>query len=49
MDNFRGSSWPIKNNTTLKTNQNTICTEYVQIVYDIQLQNDYIQIVYGIQ
>ena len=34
MGTARGSSWPIKkNNTTLKTNQNTIRTEYLQIVY----------------
>ena len=35
MGNFRGSSWPIKNNTTLKTNQNTIRTEYVQLYTNI--------------
>ena len=34
MGNFQDSSWPIKNNTTLKTNQNTIRTEYVHSVYE---------------
>ena len=34
MGNFRDSSWPIKNNRTLKTSQNTIHTQYVQIVYE---------------
>ena len=34
MGNFQDSSWPIKNNTTLKTSQNTIRTQYVQIVYE---------------
>ena len=33
MGNFRCNSWPIKNNTTLKTNQNMTRTEYVQIEY----------------
>ena len=34
MGNFRGSSWRIKNKTILKTNEGTIRTENVQIVYE---------------
>ena len=39
MGNFRGSNWPIKNlvknNTTLKTNQNTIGTEMYRLYTNI--------------
>ena len=34
MGNFRDSSWPIKNSTTLKRSLNTIRTQHVQIVYE---------------
>ena len=34
MGNFRGSSWRTKHKTILKTNEGTIQTEHVQIVYE---------------